>query len=156
MKLFYFFNDTATTEIYTLFSILLISGLSGCFYMDSDMYLVDPVPGDPPGVSVSTSLDTLYNPPVNDSLRVDYRIEVTGGELYYVYAELGQYTVYESDSSQGSFLIIPDMADSEGIDTLHMRFFYSSNTNSLADKLGYEALVKDLDFALYFNTVGAR
>lgn len=144
------------TWFHTIFYILLFSLLAGCLYTDPDMYYVDPVAGDPPQVSVSTSLDTLFVPPVNDSLRVEYQVEISGGELYYVYAELAQSMVYESDSYQGSFLIIPEMADSEGIDTLHLNFYYSSNTNSLADKLGYEALVKNLDFALYFNIGGAR
>lgn len=144
------------TWIHTIFYVLLLSLSEGCFYTDTDMYFVDPVAGDPPQVSVTTSLDTLFEPPVNDSLRVEYLVEISGGELYYVYAELAQSMVYESDSYQGSFLIIPEMADSEGIDTLYLNFYYSSNTNSLADKLGYEALVMYLDFPLYFNMGGAR
>lgn len=141
----------------TILSItLLLSGFSGCFYSDTDMYFVEPVPGDPPQLTVTTNLDTLYNPLVDDSLEVTYLADITGGELYYVYAELAQSTVFESDSTQGSFWITPFMADSAGIDTLHMGFYYSANTNSLADLFGYEARVKYLDFALDFNTGGKK
>jgi hypothetical protein len=126
--------------------------MAGCIYSDSDMYFVEPVADDPPQISINTNLDTLYNPQVNEGLEVEYQVEINGGELYYVYAELAQSMVFESDSSYGSFWIIPLMADSAGIDTLYMSFYYSTNTNSLADKFGYEALVESLDFALDFNT----
>jgi hypothetical protein len=126
--------------------------MAGCIYSDSDMYFVEPVPDDPPQISVHTNLDTLYNPQVNEGLEVEYQVEISGGELYYVYAQLAQSLVFESDSSHGAFWIIPIMADSAGIDTLYMSFYYSSNSNSLADKFGYEALVEYLDFALDFNT----
>jgi hypothetical protein len=141
---------------YIWLTALLMSCLPGCFYSDSDMYYVEPIPDDPPELTVSTNLDSLYNPPVNDSLEVEYRVDIRHGELYYVYAEIARAMVFESDSVYGSFWITPFMADSAGIDTLHMEFYYSSNTNSLADKLGYEALVKYLDFALDFNTGGRR
>ena len=143
-------------RISILISALLLLWLPACFYSDTEMYYVDPIAGDPPLVTVSTSLDSLHNPPVNDSLEVEYLVEINGGELYYVYAEIASSMVFESDSTQGMFWITPFMADPFEIDTLHMRFYYSSNTNSLADKLGYEALVKYLDFALDFNAGGAR
>jgi hypothetical protein len=134
-----------------LFATLLLAGLPGCFYSDSEMYNVEPVPGDPPVRSVSTNLDTLYNPQVNDSLEVIYQVEVSGGEFYYVFADVASSTVFESDSTYGSFWITPDMADSSGVDTLYMEFYYSSNSNSMADKLGYEALLDYLKIAIDFN-----
>lgn len=141
---------------YIWLTALLLLCLPGCFYSDNEMYYVEPIQDDPPELTVSTNLDSLYNPPVNDSLEVEYRVDISHGELYYVYAEIARAMVFESDSVYGSFWITPHMADSAGIDTLHMEFYYSSNTNSLADKLGYEALVKYLDFALDFNAGGAR
>lgn len=135
---------------------LLLSGLPACFYSDSDTYYVEPVPGDPPLVSVWTNLDTLYNPPVNDSLEVNYRVEVEGGEFFYLYADVVQTTIFESDSSSGTFWISSTLADSAGVDTLHLEYYYSSNSNSLADKVGYEALTEILKYAIDFNLEGMK
>lgn len=144
------------TSFHIIIAVLLLSGISGCFYSDTELFYVQPVAGEPPLITISTSLDTLHNPPVNDSLEVEYLVEVTGGEFFYVYADLAGSVIYESDTSQAAFWITPYMADSAGIDTLYMEFYYSSNTNSLADKLGYEARVKDLKFALDFNLAAAK
>jgi len=130
---------------------LLLAGLPACFYNDAEMYNVEPVPSDQPVRSVITNLDTLSNPQVNDSLEVIYQVELSGGEFYYVYADVASSTVFESDSTYGSFWITSDMADSLGVDTLYMEFFYSSNSNSMADKLGYEALLDYLKIAIDFN-----
>ncbi len=131
--------------------VLLLSGLEACFYSDIEIYGVDPVPGDPPVFSVSTNLDSLHNPDVNDSLEVIYQVEISGGELYYLYADVGSTQVFESDSTAGSFWILPSFADSSGIDSLYMEFYISSNTNSLADMVGYEALVEYMSIAINFN-----
>ena len=139
-----------------LFAALLLAGLPACFYTDSEMYYVEPVPDDPPVRSVATNLDTLHNPQVNDSLEVIYQVEVSGGEFYYVYADVASSTVFESDSTYGSFWITSYMADSLGVDTLYMEFFYSSNSNSMADKLGYEVLLDYLKIAIDFNLQGAK
>jgi len=134
------------------FTALLLSGLPACFYSDSNTYYAEPVPGDSPLVSVTSNLDTLYNPPVNDSLEVSYQVEVENGEFFYLYADIVNTTVFESDSSSGSFWINSMLADSSGIDTLYMEIYYSSNSNSLADKVGYEALSDILKYAIDFNT----
>jgi hypothetical protein len=138
------------------FTALLLSGLPACYYSDSNIYYVDPVAGDPPLLSVFTNLDTLYNPPVNDSLEVIYQVEIEDGEFYNVYADVGSTAVFESDSSEGSFWISPVLADSSGVDTLYMEFYYSSNSNSLGDKFGYEALTEIQKFAIDFNLEGAK
>jgi len=133
------------------FAALLLSGLPACFYSDSEVYYVEPIPGDPPLLSVSTNLDTLYNPPVNDSLEVIYQVEIAGGELYYVYAEVASSPVFESNSTHGSFWINPGMADYLGVDTLLMEFYYSTNSNSFSDRIGYEAQVDTLKYAINFS-----
>ncbi len=135
---------------------MLLLGLPACFYSDSNTYYVDPVAGDPPLLSVFTNLDTLYNPQVNDSLEVIYQVEIEDGEFYYVYADVGNTAIFESDSSDGSFWISSVLADSSGVDTLYMEFYYSTNSNSLADKLGYEALAEIRKFAIDFNLEGAK
>jgi hypothetical protein len=136
---------------YILFTVLLLFLLKACFYSDTDIYYVDPVPGDPPEISVSTNLDTLINPQVNDSLKVIYTAEVVGGEYYYVYASVHNILIYESDLAEGSFWIQSSLADSSGVDTLLMQFYYSTNTNSLADLAGYDALEKKVKIAVDFN-----
>jgi len=133
------------------FATLLLSGLPACFYSDSNTYYVEPVPGDPPLVSVTCNLDTLHNPPVNDSLEVSYQVEIEDGEFYYIYADLVHAAVYESDSSSGSFWINSMLADSSGSYSFYLEFYYSSNSNSLADKVGYEVLSDTLKYAIDFN-----
>ncbi|MCD4710218.1 MAG: hypothetical protein K8R52_05180 [Bacteroidales bacterium] len=143
-------------SIFILCAVVLLSMLPACFYSDSEMYNVEPVPGDPPVILVTTNLDTLYNPPVNDSLEVIYYVEIEGGELYYVYAVIANTPVFESDSTYGSFWINPNLVDEPGVDTLHIDFYYSSNSNSLADLVGYEALVDSLKVAVDFNMEDAK
>lgn len=134
-----------------LLAALFISVLPSCFYSDSELYKVEPVPGDPPVISVSTNLDTLINPAVNDSLEVVYNVEIEGGELYYINAVVAGTQVFESDSINGSFWIPHNAGVIPSVDTLYMDFYYSSNTNSLADITGYEARILDLKFAVFFN-----
>lgn len=144
------------TWIFILLTALCLAGFSACFYSDSDLYYVEPTPAAPPQISIGTTLDTFHLPEVRDSLGVHYQVEISGGELYYVKAELAQSLIYESDSIQGFFWITPFMADSSGIDTLHMEFYYSTNTNSLADMMGYEALIKNKKYPLEFLLGGAK
>jgi hypothetical protein len=138
-------------NICILLSLLLISLIPACFYVDSEIYEVEPIPGDPPVISVTTNLDSLVDPPVNDSLEVIYDVEIEGGDLYYVYAGIDGNFVYESDSTHGAFWINPDHAALPVVDTLIMDFYYSSNSNSLADLVGYEALIKTLKIAVDFK-----
>jgi len=125
--------------------------LPSCFYSDSELYQVEPVPGDPPVISVVTNLDTLVNPAVNDSLEVIYNVEIEGGDLYYVNAVISDAQIFESDSIHGSFWITALMSGVTGVDTLYIDYYYSSNSNSLADVTGYEARIKKLKIAVNFN-----
>jgi len=143
-------------SIHILLTVMLLTAFPGCFYTDSDVYFVEPLAGDPPLISVSTNLDTLSDPQVSDSLYVEYITEISGGELYYMYAGLAGSVIFESDSILGSFWITTSMADSAGVDTLYLQFYYSSNSNSLADKLGYEALIKGLKYPIDFMEGGAK
>jgi hypothetical protein len=143
-------------QLIFIFSVGLLLMLPACFYTDSDLYEVDPVAGDPPVFSVTTNLDTLNNPPVNDSLEVIYRVDIEGGELYYVYGEIADTLVFESDSIYGSFWINHGVAEDPGVDTLYLDFYYSSNSNSLADIVNYEAILKTLKLAVEFNLGAAK
>lgn len=139
-----------------LIVLLLLFLLPACFYSDTEIYFVEPVPGDPANISVSTNLDSIYNPQVNDSLEVIYTVDIEGGELYYMYAGIGSTPIYESDSTFGSFWIQSRLKDTLSVDTLLMDFYYSSNSNSLADRVGYEALVESLKIAIAFDLLEAK
>jgi hypothetical protein len=125
--------------------------LPSCFFTDSEVYQVEPVPGDPPVISVVTNLDTLVNPAVNDSLELIYNVEIEGGDLYYVNAVISGAQIFESDSIYGSFWITSLMSAVTGVDTLYIDYYYSSNSNTLADIVGYEARIKQVKIAVDFN-----
>lgn len=133
-----------------LFAVLLGSlFLHACFFNDSEWYQVDPVPDDPPLVTVVTNLDTLENPRVNDSLQVIYDLSIENGEFYVLDAVLADETIYLSDSTNGTFWVYPDQ--SADVDTLYLDFYYSSNSNTLADLAGYEARSTTLKYAIDFT-----
>ena len=139
-----------------LMLVLLWSGLPGCFFTDTSVYQTEPVAGDPPSLTVSTNLDTLVDPPVNDSLEVIYGIEVSGGKFYYMFADVGENPVFESDSSRGAFWIRSSLATTAGVDTLMLEIYYSTNTNTLADKVGYDANVEQFKYPVDFNLGGSK
>jgi hypothetical protein len=152
---FAIFTARMRMNIPILLAIIILL-MPSCLYSDSELYQVEPVPGDPPVISVYTNLDTLVNPAVNDSLEVIYDVEIEGGDLYYVYAEIASTQIFESDSIHGSFWINHSLAEVTGLDTLLMDFYYSSNSNTLADIVGYEALIKHLKFMVDFNLEVAK
>ena len=123
--------------------------LHACFYSDSEWYRVDPVADDPPIVTVVTNLDTLDNPRVNDSLQVIYDLSIENGNFYYLDAVVADQTIFQTDTTYGSFWIYPEQ--STGVDTLYMDFYHSSNTNTLADVTGYEARITRLKYAIDFT-----
>jgi len=128
-----------------------VSLISACEYADYGHHYVDPVAGDPPVISATTNLDTLDNPVVGDSLEVIYDIAIQNGDLYYLDATVSDSWVYDSDTTQGSFWLYPNDVQIPGIDTLNLKIYYSSNTNSLGDVLGIEALTISLNYAIDFN-----
>jgi len=122
-----------------------------CFYAESDVYFVDVVPGDPPIFSVSVNLDTIVEPEVNDSLEVFYGAEIEKGEFYLAQAFVSKSVVFESDSVANSFWLFPGDVPYPGVDTLYIIFYYSTNTNSLADIVRLEANIVQRKYALQFN-----
>ncbi len=124
---------------------------NACIYTDNEIFYVEPIPDAPPVIDVSTNLDTISDPTVEDSLLVVYDISIQNGELYFVDAWLPGRSVYESDTTHGSFWLYPHDALTPGIDTLYLDIYYSSNTNSLADIAGYEALEVNLKYGILFK-----
>ena len=128
-----------------------LSLLNACFFSDSEIYRVEPVADDPPEVSVLSNLDTLDKPRVNDSLLVDFEIEVVNGEFYLLEALISDGVVHSSDTASGSFWIFPSQSDETGLDTLYMDIYHSSNSNSLADRTGWEASITYRKYAIDFS-----
>lgn len=134
--------------------ILLISAagmINACTYSDYGTHVVEPVAGDPPTITASTNLDTLLNPEVSDSLKVVYEVVVQNGTFYLLDATVGNSPVFDSDTSHGTFWLYPNDVQVPGVDTLTLLIYYSSNTNSLADVLGIEALYLRLNYAIDFK-----
>jgi len=125
--------------------------INACAYSDDGVFWVDPVPDDPPVVWATTSLDTMENPVITDSLEVEYDISIQNGELYILDVTLGYESFYQSDTTNGSFWIYAYDSELPGIDTLRMNIYYSSNTNSLTDKLRLEARNSGLKYAIDFK-----
>ena len=125
--------------------------INACTYSDDGVYTVDPVPDDPPVVWATTNLDSIENPVITDSLEVVYDISIQNGELYILDVTLGNVPFYQTDTTNGSFWIYAHDSELPGIDTLRMKIYYSSNTNSLADKFGLEAQDLGLKYAIDFK-----
>jgi len=134
-----------------VFTLAAMSLLSACYFTDSEWYKADPVADDPSEVLVISNLDTLFNPRVNDSLQVIYEVSVVNGEFFFMEAMVSDWTVHSSDSSYGSFWIYPTQSDETGLDTLYLDFYHSSNSNTLADVTGYEALITGQNYAIDFS-----
>lgn len=148
----------------TAFQVLIIAlltlAVAGCSYTDSDIYYAEPIPGDSARVKVITNLDTIDNAEIIDSLLFKYSAEIEGGELYATQAKVdGQslylyYSNYDPDTLTGpyilsdSFWIMQDLQASPRINTLDFSIYYSSNTNSLADVIGVEAHVLELEYTI--------
>lgn len=140
-----------------IFTALL---LAGCSYTNSDIYYVTPLADDSASVAVITNLDSLDPIIVSDSLLFKYSVQIEGGELYLQEASISSltlyqhYTNYDPDTIVGpfvftdSFWIYSAIAPDTALYPMLFSIYYSSNTNSLADVLGVEADILDLEFKL--------
>lgn len=125
--------------------------LGSCYYTDRDINYVEPVPGDPPILTVITSLDTLAEPEVVDSMLIRYEVVVENGEFYLMQAYVGNVLLFASDSVENNFWLFTDDVPYLGTDTLYMDFYYSTNSNSLADLVGAEAYIEQLVYGIKFS-----
>ncbi len=130
---------------------LALALICSCTYIEPDTYYVKPVAGDPAVITLNTSLDTIENPLVRDSLEVTYGISVENGELYELNAFVHHQVIYSSDSTLGSFWIYSSYVPDPGTDSLLLEIIYPANTNSLADVLGLESLVFQRTYTLLFE-----
>ncbi len=141
-------------KIYTFLGAAIIVLINACTYSDSDIFFVEPIPGDPPLITVGTNLDTIYDPRVTDSLEVIYNVVIENGEFYQAEAYLNEDLLYNSDTIRGSFWIIGDTLRESVDDSLFIYFFYSTNSNSLADIVHLEWNMEKLGYAISFDTGG--
>lgn len=146
--------------------VTVILALAGCTYMDQEIYYVVPVPSDSADIAVTTNLDTSEQVVITDSMMFRYRSEIEGGELYFAEATIGKLilyqlaTNYDPDTVTGpyiltdSFWIRSDIAPATNIYSMQFSLYYSSNTNSLADFVGIEADMLNLEFDLLLEGGG--
>ena len=139
---------------------MVMLAVAGCTYTDQEIYYVEPVPSDSAVIAVTTNLDTIEQVVITDSLMFRYRAEIEGGELYFAEASIGSLTLYQlatdydPDTVTGpyittdSFWIRSDIAPGTNLYSLQFSLYYSSNTNSLADQVGIEADILNLEFDL--------
>jgi len=148
---------------------LLILGLvlaASCSYTNSEIYYVEPIAGDSTLISVTTSLDTVSEIIITDSLLVSWEATVERGEFYHIEALLSNYLIYEMtpdynpDTVIGSFVIRDsfwisvDLPLVFAIHPLDMYFYTSSNTNSLGDYYKVEARTLLKEFQINLGGVG--
>lgn len=130
--------------------------ISACIYSDLSVYSVSPIAGDPPAISVTTSLDTLTDPTVIDSLEVIYNIEIENGKVYFVDALVEDIPVHESDTPHGSFWIYSNIPVEPGADTLYLNIYHSTNSNSLADIVEFEVALLGLKYPITIERGGVK
>lgn len=134
----------------------MLTLICSCTYSDSGIFFVTPVPGDPPEIWVTTNLDSIPNPTVVDSLEVIYDVEIINGDFYQLEAYFLNELVFNSDSTNGSFWIDSTFVQSPEVDTLSLYFFFSTNSNSLANIVGLEYDYVSLDFPINYEQGGTK
>jgi hypothetical protein len=135
--------------------VLLVLIAGACVYTDNEIYAVEPEPGDPPTISVTTNLDTIPDPTVVDSLGVSFLVNLENGRLYLVDVLLNNTVVFSEDTTMGTFWLRNSLVETPGNDTLYMNVYYSTNSNSLADLFGVEANTLSIKYPIKFEG-GAR
>jgi hypothetical protein len=148
-------------------SFIILSAISffmiACSYSNTDIYFVDPEPGEPAIIFATSNLDTMVDPTVTDSLLIIYKVEIDHAELYYVeggmenYRVYGLTPVYDPDTLVGPFVVTDSfwlqgtLPVEPGAKSLFLSFYYSSNTNSLGDILGVEVDILDLEYTVHME-----
>jgi hypothetical protein len=135
-------------EIITI--LLFILCTSSCTYTEDELYFNNVNPGEPPGISIFTNLDSIEVPSVYDSLLVLYEINVDSGDFIWTRFLLSDSLIFDSDTSSSGFWLKSDMANYFGKHTLTMEAYYSTNSGSLADIVGIEAFLETTIYDIWF------
>ena len=123
---------------------------ASCVYSENDLYFNYIIPGEPPTLSIITNLDTLNAPSVTDSLKVLYEISVDSGKFLWTRFLLEDSLIFDSDTAKSGFWLKSEMVNESGMYTLTMEAYYSTNSGSLADKMGIEALRETTIYDIWF------
>ncbi len=133
-----------------LTGVIILLLFSGCIYQTNDYYFYNVVAGDEPILSFSSNLDTVSEA-ITDSLFVDYEASVDVGYIYQVIFYFDDSLVYSQDTITNTFWINPSFVDSSGTYDLDLLLYYSTNTGSLADKLGGEYNIYEKSWSFEVN-----
>ncbi len=130
--------------------LLLLLSFRSCYYVDSELYVVDVDPEFTPQVQISSNLDGLDSIPVTDSLLFSYSIEIDTGQLFVADIYIGNAHLYRSDTISDSIWIYKNYVNSSGDHDLTLIAYYKSFTGSLADIFDAEFLAADTSYTLTF------
>lgn len=154
--IFCYFYTTMKKKLFIAIALGMMTWGQSCIYSESGIYLVEPVPGDPPSIEASSNLDTIADPVLVDSLEVIYSAGVENGLFYGLETYYLNDLVYNSDTTSGSFWLKPATFQLSGVDTLYLYFFFSTNSNSLADILELEYNYVSLKYPVTYETGGVK
>lgn len=133
--------------------LLIACVVQSCIYNENDIYFNEIDISHLPVITIQLNLDSLDTPTVNDSLEVLFNISVEGGELYWTRFVISDSIVYANDTASDRFWLTSGLVVGPGTYTLEMDAFYSSNTGSLADIIGIEALMKSKYYEIRFSQI---
>ena len=131
--------------------LLVLAALKSCYYLDSDVHMVDIKPEITPRAIISSNLDALDTIFVADSLLFKYLVDIDTGQLFLADVYLSNYLLYRSDTIQDSIWIYRDYIQFQGEYELKLVAYYQSLSGSLADIIGAEFMVSDTSWTLTFG-----
>lgn len=152
-------KTSACLSVLISFTLLL----SSCIYSDEGEHYVIPVPGEPPVFSAQTNLDTFGIIETSGQVMVRYTAQIENGILYQVTGEVDETEAYDSllylEANVGSgakiisdsFIIQKDVELLPGENVLSLYFYYSTNSNTLADLVGVESNITELFYFIYLE-----
>ena len=130
---------------------LLLISLIGCTFSPSSTEYTDIDPNDfgtsVPTIDLSSQQDTI---PIPSATSINYSIDTINRDFYTVQFLINSSPIGSNNESTGSFTINPSNYPT-GYHTLTVRAIASTNTRSLADGYGYEAVFFDKSWVLQFD-----
>ena len=133
--------------------------LNACTYTNDGEHFVNPVPGEPPVLSVSCNLDTFSFIETTDSVLISYTAEIENGFLSLVYAEVNELVPYDTLANleadtvpqvlRDSFYVAKDVDLLAGENILDLFFYTSTNSNTLGDLYNIEADMRTLTYSIF-------
>ena len=135
-----------TISLFILFTV-------SCEYSENGIYYHNVIPGNPPSITIKTNLDTMEAPSLIDSIMISYEIKVDSGEFIWSRFLLSDVLIFNSDTATNSFWLRYEMANDSGMQELTMEAYYSTNSGSIADVAGIEALKESIVYDIWFYEI---